>query len=105
MKLKIGLVRNIQLSSVEITTQDQYFLSSSNSDFKEDFRLNSKLNIKSNQNKVQIFFDDQLLVNLTLYIRRKKQKTLVFLQLSERIHPLERGVIMVNLKFFQIKGN
>ena len=79
MKLKIGLIRNIQLSSVEITTQDQYFLSSSNSDFKEELRLNSKLNIKSNQNKVQIFFDDQLLGEFdTVYAQKKTKDTCVF---------------------------
>ena len=79
MKLKIGLIRNIQLSSVEITTQDQYFLSSSNSDFKEELRLNSKLNIKSNQNKVQIFFDDQLLGEFdTVYAKKKTKDTCVF---------------------------
>ena len=52
MELKIGLLRNVQLKSVEIIAQDHYFISASNSDLTKELKENSKLNIKSNQRQI-----------------------------------------------------
>ena len=52
MELKIGLLRNIQLKSVKITTLDHYFITASNSNLKKELGSKASLNIKSNHNKV-----------------------------------------------------
>ncbi|MEC8617853.1 MAG: SpoIID/LytB domain-containing protein [Bacteroidota bacterium] len=79
MELKIGLLRNVQLKSVEIIAQDHYFISASNSDLTKELKENSKLNIKSNHNKVQILLNDHLLGEFdTIYAHHNTKDTCVF---------------------------
>ena len=79
MELKIGLLRNIQLNSVEITTPDHYFITASNSNLDRQLENKSRLNIKSHYNKVQILFNDQLIGEFdTIYIHKKTKDTCIF---------------------------
>ena len=79
MELKIGLLRNIQLKSVKITTLDHYFITASNSDLKKELSSKASLNIKSNHNKVQILFNDQLLGEFdTIYVNKRTKDTCIF---------------------------
>lgn len=79
MELKIGLLRNIQLKSVKITTLDHYFITASNSDLKKELGSKASLNIKSNHNKVQILFNDQLLGEFdTIYVNKRTKDTCIF---------------------------
>ena len=79
MELKIGLLRNIQLKSVKITTLDHYFITASNSNLKKELGSKASLNIKSNHNKVQILFNDQLLGEFdTIYVNKRTKDTCIF---------------------------
>ena len=79
MELKIGLLRNIQLKSVKITTLDHYIITASNSDLKKELGSKASLNIKSNHNKVQILFNDQLFGEFdTIYVNKRTKDTCIF---------------------------
>ena len=79
MEMKIGLLRNIQLKAVKITSLDHYFITASNSDLKKELGNKASLHIKSNHNKVQILYNDKLLGEFdTIYVNKRTKDTCVF---------------------------